>query len=133
MPAVTREDHLELQPVAHDQEAHAAQVEVPSPREQLEGDWIDQKLLHPVGLRRVEARQALQHLRDRSIPVDGDIANLRVELEYVLGHHRSAPSTSVKPSSSQPVTPPIIFFTGRPSDASLSAALSAPLQWGPAQ
>jgi hypothetical protein len=37
MPAVAGEDHLELQPVAHDQEAHAAQVEVPPPREQLEG------------------------------------------------------------------------------------------------
>jgi hypothetical protein len=29
--------------------------------------------------------------------------------------------------------PPIIFFTGRCSVASLSAALSAPLQCGPAQ
>ena len=35
---------------------------------------------------------------------------------------------SSKPSSSQPVTPPIISFTGRPSCASFSAALVEPLQ-----
>ena len=43
------------------------------------------------------------------------------------------PATSANPSSSHPVTPPIIFFTGRPRCARRSAALSAPLQWGPAQ
>ena len=40
---------------------------------------------------------------------------------------------SSKPSSFQPVKPPIIFLTGRPSRASATAALSAPLQCGPAQ
>ncbi len=38
-----------------------------------------------------------------------------------------------KPSSSQPVMPPIIFFTGRPSLARRMAAFSVPLQCGPAQ
>ncbi len=38
-----------------------------------------------------------------------------------------------KPSSSQPVMPPIMSLTGRPSMARRTAALSAPLQWGPAQ
>ena len=37
------------------------------------------------------------------------------------------------PSSSHPVTPPIIFLTGRCRRANLTAALSAPLQCGPAQ
>ena len=39
----------------------------------------------------------------------------------------------VKPSSIQPVTPPIIIFTGKPSRARRNAALLAPLQCGPAQ
>ena len=34
----------------------------------------------------------------------------------------------LKPSSSQPVTPPIIIFTGKPSRARRTAALFAPLQ-----
>ena len=38
-----------------------------------------------------------------------------------------------KPSSSQPVMPPIISFTLRPRRDSRTAALSAPLQCGPAQ
>ncbi len=41
--------------------------------------------------------------------------------------------TRSKPSSFQPSIPPIIFLTGRPSRARRTAALSAPLQWGPAQ
>jgi hypothetical protein len=40
---------------------------------------------------------------------------------------------NVRPSSAQPVSPPIMIFTGRPSCAIFSAALSAPLQCGPAQ
>jgi nitrilase len=40
---------------------------------------------------------------------------------------------SVKPSSFQPSTPPIIFLTGRPIRASRAAARSAPLHCGPAQ
>lgn len=43
------------------------------------------------------------------------------------------PVARSKPSSFQPSTPPIIFFTGRPSRARRMAALSAPLQCGPAQ
>ena len=39
----------------------------------------------------------------------------------------------VKPSSSQPVTPPIIILTGSPRRESRTAALFAPLQCGPAQ
>jgi hypothetical protein len=37
---------------------------------------------------------------------------------------------NVKPSSIQPVTPPIIIFTGNPSRPRRSAALFAPLQCG---
>jgi hypothetical protein len=40
---------------------------------------------------------------------------------------------NVKPSSIQPVTPPIIIFTGKPSRERRNAALLAPLQCGPAQ
>jgi hypothetical protein len=46
------------------------------------------------------------------------------------------PATDVvreKPSSIQPVTPPIIILTGRPNRARRTAALLAPLQCGPAQ
>ena len=43
------------------------------------------------------------------------------------------PWAKAKPSSAQPVMPPIITFTLRPRRASFSAAWSAPLQWGPAQ
>ena len=39
----------------------------------------------------------------------------------------------LNPSSFHPSTPPIIFFTGRPSRARFSAARSAPLQCGPLQ
>ncbi len=59
-------------------------------------------------------------------------AALREALERGAIGHAGAVISS-KPSSSHPVTPPIIFFTGRPSRASASAALSAPLQCGPAQ
>jgi hypothetical protein len=38
---------------------------------------------------------------------------------------------SSKPSSCHPVMPPIISLTGRPSSASRTAALLAPLQCGP--
>ena len=41
--------------------------------------------------------------------------------------------SKAKPSSAQPVTPPIITFTGMPSLPRRSAALSVPLQCGPAQ
>src|SRR6266702_7294041 len=41
--------------------------------------------------------------------------------------------SSAKPSSSQPVTPPIMIFTGRPSFARRIAPRVAPLQCGPAQ
>ncbi len=43
------------------------------------------------------------------------------------------PGSSAKPSSFQPSTPPFMRFTGRPRRASRTAALSAPLQCGPAQ
>ncbi len=49
------------------------------------------------------------------------------------GHSESYDGVNVKPSSIQPVTPPIIIFTGKPSRARRSAALLAPLQCGPAQ
>ena len=38
-----------------------------------------------------------------------------------------------KPSSNQPVMPPAMTFTGRPSRASRNAPRAAPLQCGPAQ
>ncbi len=40
---------------------------------------------------------------------------------------------SSKRSSSQPVIPPAMIFTGRPSSARRSAPRAAPLQCGPAQ
>ena len=49
------------------------------------------------------------------------------------GHSESYDGVKVKPSSIQPVTPPIIIFTGKPSRARRNAALLAPLQCGPAQ
>ena len=49
------------------------------------------------------------------------------------GHSESYDGVNVKPSSIQPVTPPIIIFTGKPSRARRNAALLAPLQCGPAQ
>jgi peptidoglycan/LPS O-acetylase OafA/YrhL len=45
----------------------------------------------------------------------------------------AAAAVTGKPSSAQPVMPPSINFTGRPSRARRSAARSAPLQCGPAQ
>ena len=45
----------------------------------------------------------------------------------------TGPLSVLKPSSSQPVIPPIMIFTGRPSRASRTAARCAPLQCGPAQ
>mmetsp|Transcript_7057 Transcript_7057/g.30035 ORF Transcript_7057/g.30035 Transcript_7057/m.30035 type:complete len:853 (-) Transcript_7057:974-3532(-) len=45
----------------------------------------------------------------------------------------AGPCASAKPSSSQPVMPPAMIFTGRPSFASRSAPRAAPLQCGPAQ
>jgi hypothetical protein len=47
-----------------------------------------------------------------------------------IGRYRSCslPLSSAKPSSSQPVIPPVMIFTGRPSLASLAAARAAPLQ-----
>ena len=44
----------------------------------------------------------------------------------------SLPASS-KPSSNQPVIPPVMIFTGRPSCARRSAPRAAPLQCGPAQ
>ena len=44
--------------------------------------------------------------------------------------NESYDGVNVKPSSIQPVTPPIIIFTGRPSRARRNAALLAPLQRG---
>ncbi|EMQ31488.1 hypothetical protein VCEM1536_003741B, partial [Vibrio cholerae O1 str. EM-1536] len=44
------------------------------------------------------------------------------------GGEASYSVTNVKPSSNQPVTPPIIFFTGRPNLAKRIAAFSVPLQ-----
>ena len=44
------------------------------------------------------------------------------------GHSEGYDGVSVKPSSIQPVTPPIIIFTGKPSRARRNAALLAPLQ-----
>jgi len=55
--------------------------------------------------------------------------NCRPNYDHLAGDA----ATSEKPSTFQPSTPPIIFFTSRPSRASLSAALSAPLQCGPLQ
>ena len=49
------------------------------------------------------------------------------------GHSESYDGVNVKPSSIQPVTPPIIIFTGKPSRARHNAALLAPLQCGLAQ
>ena len=58
----------------------------------------------------------------------------RIEPDTVVGtFNYSETCFSEKPSSSQPVTPPIIFFTGRPSFANRIAAFSVPLQCGPAQ
>jgi hypothetical protein len=57
-------------------------------------------------------------------------------LERVLVNrtgNESYDGVNVKPSSIQPVTPPIIIFTGKPSRARRNAALLAPLQCGPAQ
>ena len=48
------------------------------------------------------------------------------------GSHRPITIKS-KPSSFHPSTPPIIFFTFRPSRARLAAPRSAPLQCGPPQ
>ncbi len=45
----------------------------------------------------------------------------------------SHPACRPKPSSSQPVMPPIMSFTGRPSFARRMAPRWAPLQCGPAQ
>jgi hypothetical protein len=45
----------------------------------------------------------------------------------------SEPCAKVNPSSAQPVMPPIISFTLRPNLPRRNAALSAPLQCGPAQ
>ena len=42
-------------------------------------------------------------------------------------------ASSAKPSSSQPVTPPIMILAGRPRRASRIAPRVAPLQCGPAQ
>jgi hypothetical protein len=45
----------------------------------------------------------------------------------------SEPCAKVNPSSAQPVMPPIITFTLRPNLPRRNAALSVPLQCGPAQ
>lgn len=45
----------------------------------------------------------------------------------------ASPVGSAEPSSIQPVTPPIISFTQRPTRASRTAALFAPLRCSPAQ
>lgn len=45
----------------------------------------------------------------------------------------SEPRAKVNPSSAQPVMPPIITFTLRPNLPRRNAALSVPLQCGPAQ
>ena len=55
------------------------------------------------------------------------------DVAYSSGHSESYDGVNVKPSSIQPVTPPIIIFTGKPSRARRNAALLAPLQCGPAQ
>ncbi len=47
--------------------------------------------------------------------------------------HSAASVANSNPSSSHPVIPPAIIFTGRPSSARRSAPRAAPLQWGPAQ
>ncbi len=53
---------------------------------------------------------------------------------YFATVHPAAPARAKsKPSSSQPVMPPAMILTGRPSSASRSAPLVAPLQCGPAQ
>lgn len=44
-----------------------------------------------------------------------------------------SPVAKAKPSSSHPVMPPVMIFTGLPSSASRSAPRAAPLQCGPAQ
>ncbi len=54
-------------------------------------------------------------------------------LRQLQPHVDHTSATSSNPSSIQPVMPPIIFLTGRPSRARRTAALSAPLQCGPAQ
>ena len=50
-----------------------------------------------------------------------------------IAHQPSTDAVREKPSSIQPVTPPIIILTGRPNRARRTAALLAPLQCGPAQ
>jgi short subunit dehydrogenase len=47
--------------------------------------------------------------------------------------HADTLDTSGNPSSSHPVTPPDMIFTGKPSRASRKAPREAPLQCGPAQ
>lgn len=47
--------------------------------------------------------------------------------------HSAASVVSSNPSSSHPVIPPAMIFTGRPSSARRKAPRAAPLQWGPAQ
>lgn len=61
-------------------------------------------------------------------PIPAGLADLRsTKLD------QSAACERPYPSSTHPVTPPIITFTGNPSPARCRAALSVPLQWGPAQ
>ena len=76
-------------------------------------------------------------LRWRDRVIDHRAANRRFGPKPVVAnssdHCESYDGVNVKPSSIQPVTPPIIIFTGKPSRARRNAALLAPLQCGPAQ
>ena len=79
-----------------------------------------------VGRRHWSATIVAQGLAQTTFRPKPDVANSS-------GHSESYDGVKVKPSSIQPVTPPIIIFTGKPSRARRNAALLAPLQCGPAQ
>jgi hypothetical protein len=67
------------------------------------------------------------------VQLDFLIAGLRDQDREWKACREGYDGVNMKPSSIQPVTPPIIIFTGKPSRARRNAALLAPLQCGALQ
>lgn len=83
---------------------------------------------------RDERHQGVQILAGPGLAkFDENPCPLGSQVRLRLAQAGEVPSTSAKPSSFQPVIPPIISFTGRPRRARRAAARSAPLQCGPPQ
>ena len=79
------DDELEEMPVADDDVLRASAVDVAALAREGEDGWIDEQLFIPVGIRRrAEQDGGALPRRERSLSIEGDVANVAGESEDLI-------------------------------------------------